>query len=92
MPSDSGIRKVCENFKVRVHFSRYADETIVYDLNSRIVKIVPGREWESLTDEKLEDLVVSWLLGLCFGDKPGHQFTNPCAEILLPDGPKLCTL
>lgn len=90
MPSDSGIRNVCENYGVKVGKWRFGKCI----LTSKCQKIhyISNSDWRVLTDGKLEDLVVSLLLDLCFEDNPGHHSTNPCSEILLPDGPKLCTL
>lgn len=91
MPSDSGIRKVCENFKVTVGFSWDAKKYI-WSSKFNTYLYIPYSDWEVMTGESLEELVVSWLLGLCFEDNPGYHSTNPCSEILLPNGPKLCTL
>ncbi len=87
--SVSRVGEVCKRYGMRVSLA--LERVLVISsspTNARIKQI----DWEPLTDEELEELVVSWSLELCFLDSPSYISTNLCSEIYLPNGPKICTL
>lgn len=86
--SVSRVGEVCRGYGIRVILA----ERALFISSSPTNYCIKQIDWESLTDEELEELVVSWSLELCFGNSSSYLHTNLCSEIYLPHGPKLCTL
>jgi hypothetical protein len=86
--SVSRVKEVCGRYGMRVSLAYKVLVVSSSPTNHHLEQL----DWETLTDDELEELVVSWSLELCFVDSPSYISTNFCSEIYLPHGPKICTL